>query len=187
MPAYPISARTSHTPGSATRPDRARATREPGYEREPFSCAEVDERFVVADAEAVLDRHDLGFRLCDTKVVERDVREADHLDQAFALQLRECADGLGDRYAPVDGVELVEVDRLDAQESETLLELRPQRGRRPVGEPCPATVAVEAALGRDDKIVGVRGGCLADQPLADERPLSGRGVDERDAQLDCPQ
>ncbi len=68
-----------------------------------------------------------------TQFLDVDVRHPDHLDQALALHLRERTHRLRDRHAWIDGVQLVEVDRLKPKQLQALLELGAERRRGAVG------------------------------------------------------
>jgi hypothetical protein len=83
-------------------------------------------------------------------------------------------------------VQLVEVDPLQAEVTQTQLDLLAQVFGAPDGQPGAGALPGQAALGGDDQVVGVRVQRLPDELLDGERTVGVGGVDEIDAQLDRP-
>jgi hypothetical protein len=105
-------------------------------------------------------------------------------DLARVLQLDQRADGVLDRHRGVGPVELVERDLVELEPPQAALARLPQVVRMPVDRPLTGPGALQPALGGDHEVVRVRVERLADQLLADVRPVGVGGVDEVDAQLD---
>jgi len=82
-------------------------------------------------------------------------------------------------------VELVDRDLLEAQASQAAVARFLQVVGSAVGGPSPRTGSLEASLGGDDQIVGIRVQRLGDEVLAHLGTVRVGGVDEVHVELDC--
>jgi hypothetical protein len=149
--------------------------REPRQEGEPLTRTDIHEviRAAVSEIVAVLDRHDVGDVARPRELVGRDVADADVADAPRLLQLNQHPNRLLDRDLRVDGVQLVEIDPLEAKAPKAGLARRAQVRRTAVGTPLVGAVPEEAALGGDDEVSRVRVQGVGDQQL---RNLGSVGV-----------
>jgi hypothetical protein len=99
------------------------------------------------------------------------------------LQLVESADRLLDRDLRIGPVELVQRDLVEPQPPQAALAGPPEVSGPSVGYPASRAGPGQAALGRDDEVIGIGVQGLGDQVLADFWAVGVRGVDERDAEL----
>src|SRR5207248_8646688 len=102
----------------------------------------------------------------------------------LALKLAQGLELLLLRHVRIDAMELIEVDPLELQPLQASVELLAQPLRPPVLDPLVRPGAVEASLRGDDEAGRVGVQRLADELLADVRPIRLGGVDEVDAELD---
>ena len=104
-------------------------------------------------------------------------------DEALVLHLLDDTELLVGRHRRVDAVQLPQVDAVDRESTQGHLHALTQVLGAAHDLPAVRSLAGEAALRCDDD-VPVRVERLADEVLADERPVGVGGVDEVDAELD---
>ena len=117
-------------------------------------------------------------------LLHADLGQSDVPDFALLLQLRQCAEAFLHGHFGVDAMELVEVDALDLQQSQTHFHLLREVFGPTHGQPPVRPLAREAALCGDDQPIRVWVQRLGDQPFADVGAIGIGRVDEIDAQLD---
>src|SRR6185437_14629895 len=123
----------------------------------------------------------------DGKLIDVDVGDTDLADLPLVLKILQRADRLLVRDLRIRGVQLVEVDPLEAEASQRALACLAQVLRAAIARPetvLALAVADGAALGRDDEVVRVGTERLGDQLLADLGAVGVGGVDQIDAELD---
>ncbi len=120
----------------------------------------------------------------------RGLAEPDVQELALLDQLGHRADGLLDRHFRVHAVLVVEVDPVGAQALERSLDGAAHVLGRAIAHSRPLAVLVahraHAELRRDHVRVAITGDRLADELLVFERPVHLGGVEEVDAELQCP-
>jgi hypothetical protein len=99
-------------------------------------------------------------------------------------QLDQRAERLLERHPRVDGVQLVEVDRVEAQAPEAPFAGRAQIVGPAVGIPVAGPAAAQACLRRDHEAFRIRVERVGDQPLAHVGAVGVGRVDEGDAELE---
>ena len=124
----------------------------------------------VAGAVLVLDGDDLAHRERALELLDAHVGDADLADLALCAGFDERRERILEGNRGVGPVELVEVDRIDAQPSQRALERRADVLGAPVPEPATGPCPGEARLGREDQPVE-GAGRPRDQLLADVRPV----------------
>ena len=110
------------------------------------------------------------------------------LDLAGLDELLDRARHILDRHLGIHPVLVIEVDRTYAQPLQRAVDdMADAVGM--TGDPAARLallrVDVEAELGGDHDLVAVRGECLANKLLVGKGPVDLRGVEERDAPIDC--
>ena len=148
--------------GIGSRPWRGLAPAERAVGQEPDLVADAvlhhaaQDGAVVPHAQLVLHGVDVGDapRLLD--LADGDVAQPDRLDQPCALQRRQRAHARRQRHAWIDGVELVEIDRVDAEGAATALARLGEVFGPAIGLPS-AVRPRDAALGRDGETRAIAG------------------------------
>src|SRR3954453_10947145 len=160
--------------------------RRPRDERDARLLARLQDAVgaAVVEVVAVLDGDDVDGGARPLELLTAHVRDADVADLALALQVAERAERLLDRHVRVDGVQLVEIDPLQAEPPQAALAALAQPLGAAVAVPAPRSGTHEAALRRDHEAVRIRMERLRDQLLADVGAVGVGGVDQRDAALD---
>ena len=152
-----------------------RRDREPRDEADAVLGAVVEQRLALPVGHVVEvlhggDRHDLLRR---SQLVDAHLGEAHVPHLALGAQVGEDAELVLQREVRVDAVQLVEVDRLDAEAAQRHLSTLAQVGGVPAHGPLVRPLTGESGLGRDaHSAVGVQR--LADQVLGDERTVRSR-------------
>src|ERR1044071_5741108 len=106
--------------------------------------------------------------------------------RAFRSDLRQRVELLLLRHFGIDAMQLIEVDALQLQPAQASVELLAQPLRPRVLDPLARPRPVEPTLRGDDESRWIRMERLADELLADVRPVRLPGVDEVDPQLHGP-
>ena len=138
----------------------------------------------IAQTVSILDTGDLDDLFRSVNLGGAYFAEADVPDLALLLHLLQRAQGLLERRARIDAVQLVEVNALHLQPAQAHLDALNQVARAAhvlrFSRPLPR----DSAFGGNDKVVGIRKERLGNQPLGNLRPVSVGRIDEVDAQFD---
>src|SRR5690606_30846399 len=135
----------------------------------------------------VLHSHDLEVSLRLADVLDAHLAQADVANELLFAELADRVKLLLARHLGIDAMELPQVDLLDPETLEAALKPLPQRFRAAIDPPCVRPGPLKPGLGRDDEAVGIGVKGLADQLLADMRPIAFSGVDEVDAEFGQPE
>jgi hypothetical protein len=141
----------------------ARPERKPGKKGDPVPLAALHDVVgaSVANAVAILDRDDVGYRARPLEFGDAHIRDADHPNLSLSLEVDDGPERLLDADTRVNRVQLVEIDHLAPQHLEAALAMAPDRLRSAV-----RPAATQAALRGHDQPIGIRVERLGDQPLA---------------------
>jgi len=138
----------------------------------------------VAQTVSILDTDDLDDLFGRFNLAGAHFAEADVPDLALLMHLLQRAEGLLERSARIDAVQLVKVDALQLEPTQAHLHALDQVARAThifrFSRPLPR----DSAFGRDHQAVRIRVERLGDQPFGNLRPVSVGSIDQVDAQFD---
>src|SRR5262249_31737617 len=151
--------------------------RGPRNERDagPFAGGEYGVRRALSDEVFVLHRDDGRDLARLVELAHRDVRHPEVSDLAGTLQLRESAHRLCERNVRVGGVELIEVDALEAKALQAAIERAAQMLRAAAFVPPVAARTDQPTLGGDHELLRIGMQSLGDELLRDVGPIAVGG------------
>jgi hypothetical protein len=140
----------------------ARPERKPRKKGDPVPLAALHDVVgaSVANAVAILDRDDVGYR-APARARRRSHSRRRSFEPFLSLEVDDGPERLLDADTRVNRVQLVEIDHLAPQHREAALAMAPDRLRSAV-----RPAATQAALRGHDQPIGIRVERLGDQPLA---------------------
>jgi len=162
--------------------------RGPGDKGDSVFFAVVEEivPFAVGKAVSVLDGDDGDDLASALEVFESDVGERCVLNFALRAEVGEALHGRVERNGGVGNVELVDGDAVEAEALEAAFDGFAEVIRACVVDPLGGSDALPSTLGGDDEIGGVGVKSFGDELFRDVGAVGVGGIDEVDAELDCP-